>query len=104
MNTTNQPYVTVYDPTTGKIINPIIPASYDLEGNVKNSGTPYITTDKNRKERRNVLQKQRFYGESKNYHLTIVGTDKYKRFRQEIKMFNDKGKIVRKFIGHYILR
>lgn len=53
----------------------------------------------NRRERRFSLQKEKFHGESKNTHLTVVKTSplsfsKYKRQRQLIKLNNGSVKII----------
>jgi len=71
---------------------------YDKNGNVKNPiiGS-YISEFDNRKKRREKDQKSRFYGESKNYHLTVHGRFKYKRIKQiEKDKFGNK-----KIIEHY---
>jgi hypothetical protein len=45
----------------------------------------------NRKSERSHLHKNRFHGESKNVHLTVIGSAKYKRIVQLIT--NNKAKL-----------
>jgi hypothetical protein len=85
MKARNVPYVKKYD-TDGKVINPVIGA--------------YIHEYDNRKKRRIVMQKARFYGESKNVHLTIIKGARFLRLKQI--EFDKKG--FRKTIEHYIPR
>ena len=62
--------------------------------------TGYPTIGSNRQRRRERIQKDRFCGESKNDHLTVIGSSgKYRRRRQLIKLKNGKFKT----IGHYDL-
>lgn len=80
----NQPYVMQFN-ETGILINPINGA--------------YISSGLNRKQRRDHLQKDRFCGNSKNYHLTIVKTAKFKRVKQYVRdLATDKIKV----IEHYL--
>jgi len=79
----NVPYVKKYN-ENGQVTNPI-------KGN-------YISEFPNRKERREDLQKHRFYGESKNLHLTVKGAFKFIRLKQV--EFTKKGKL--KIIEHYL--
>ena len=58
----------------------------------------YVSTLPNRKQRRAHLQKDRFHGESKNHHLTVLKIDKYLRHRQKITLKD--GSV--KFVLHYI--
>lgn len=53
----------------------------------------------NRRQRRMELKKQKFHGESKNTHLTVIKTgelsfSKYKREKQFIKLKNGKVKVI----------
>ncbi|MCK9430042.1 MAG: hypothetical protein M0R17_08570 [Candidatus Omnitrophica bacterium] len=82
---TNTPYVKKYD-KDGQLTNPI-------EGN-------FINEFPNRRSRHELKQTYRFYGESKNYHLTVKGILKYHRVKQIVvdKKIGDK-----KIIEHYIL-
>lgn len=81
----NKPYVKECD-ENGVILNPIIGS--------------YKTKFANRKSRRSHLQKERFYGESKNFHLTVIGNRRYTRKRQMVS--NGNGGF--KFIEHYLER
>lgn len=83
---TNEPYVKKYD-KLGECINPI--------------PTGLFHNHPNRKTRREPLQKNRFYGNSKNFHLTVTPTAKYKRF---IQFSFDKEIGKDKRILHYIER
>ena len=75
----NTPYVKQYN-ELGQVANPI----------EKN----YMSMDPNRKQRRQPLQKDRFHGESKNFHLTVTLMGRYRRVRQVIGS---------KTILHYVL-
>lgn len=79
----NVPYVKKYD-ENGRVTNPI-------KGSL-------ISEFPNRKERREELQKHRFYGESKNLHLTVKGAFKYLRLKQI--EFTKQGQ--KKVIEHYL--
>lgn len=79
----NVPYVKAYD-NNGFLANPII------EG--------YMSNFPNRKQRRKIKQKNRFYGESKNFHLTTTGKYAFRRIKQ-ISFDKDGDK---KTIFHYI--
>jgi hypothetical protein len=81
---TNIPYIKQFD-ANGNIINPITRENL------------YINNGSNRRQRSEIVQPQRFHGESKNHHLTVLGLDKYERKRQ---LINVKGII--KIIEHYI--
>ena len=81
----NTPYVKEYD-ENGVVLNPIIGS--------------YKTESANRQNRRSHLQKDRFYGESKNFHLTVVGRKRYTRKKQRVS--NGNGGF--KFIEHYLER
>lgn len=59
----------------------------------------YISEFPNRRERREYMQKKRLHGESKNHHLTVLPTGKYRRVRQF--EYDKKGNF--KVIEHYIL-
>jgi hypothetical protein len=81
----NTTYVKKFD-ENGVLTNPI-PSGYGHVGS-------------NRKARRKYLQKDRFVGQSKNHHLTVVGTvGKYHRRTQFIHLSNGKVKT----INHYDL-
>lgn len=72
----------------------------------KEDGTPieisgYKNHHPNRKERRIPLQKYRFYGESKNKHLTLIKIAKYHRVKQNV--LDKQGKLI-KTIEHYLLK
>lgn len=54
-----------------------------------------------RAQRRSHLHKNRFHGESKNVHLTVTQTAKYKRRTQLVELFDDNGNVKRKNILHY---
>jgi hypothetical protein len=69
----NVPYVKKYN-EFGEIANPIEKS--------------YVGLYPTRKQRREKLQKNRFHGESKNHHLTVLKTGKYRRVRQVIKLKN----------------
>ena len=84
----NVPYVKKYD-ENGVVTNPIR-GSYMSEG-------------KNRAERRQELQKHRFHGESKNCHLTVVKTQKYKRVRQAIKCKDKKGNYLEQLLKKFAI-
>lgn len=79
----NTPYIKKFD-DEGKLLNPI-----------KGS---YINTLPNRHERRK--KPVRFHGESKNFHLTVIENNKYKRVKQTI---IDKKTGKKKIIEHYLL-
>lgn len=79
----NIPYVKQFD-NNGVLLNPI-----------KGS---YLSEFHNRRARRE--KSTRFYGESKNYHLTVTGTIKYLRLKQY--EFDKEGN--KKVIEHYILK
>jgi hypothetical protein len=81
----NTTYVKQFD-ENGVLTNPI-PNGYGHVGS-------------NRKARRKYLQKDRFVGQSKNHHLTIVGTvGKYRRRTQVIHLPDS----TTKNINHYDL-
>ena len=87
----NKPYVKQYN-EKGIITNPLT--------------EDYLNEDKNRRERRSILAKKRFHGESKNYHLSVMPNAKYHRVRQLIECRDPKteeltGEI--RTIEHYIL-
>lgn len=82
----NKPYVKMYD-KNGIIKNPI--------------KTGYLHDFENRRERRSLLHKKRFFGNGKNIHLTVIKLSKYLRFRQYL--FDDETGMV-KTIEHYIER
>ena len=77
----NTPYVKQFD-SKGKLLNP-------FDG-------IYLNEFPNRQKRHEKVK--RFYGESKNYHLTVVKTHRFKRFRQII--FKKDG--TKKIIEHYL--
>lgn len=81
----NKPYVKNYD-KNGNLTNPIEKS--------------YVSMEPNREARRMHLQKNKLHGESGNEHLTVVGTTKYKRYRQLIKLSGSKKN---KTIDHYRL-
>jgi len=85
----NVPYVKQFD-KNGVITNPIIGS--------------YISEGENRATRRKIKQKQRFYGESKNHHLTVVKSLKYRRVKQLIECKDKKGKYTGEIrvIEHYL--
>ncbi len=85
----NTPYVKQFD-ENGKVTNPI-----------KGS---YLHEFENREERRAKLQKDRFHGESKNHHLTVAKSSKYKRVRQVINCEDKHGVTTgeRRVIEHYV--
>lgn len=75
---------------------------YDNFGNVKNPiKTGYFHNDQNRKERRKPLQKNRFFGNGKNFPLTVTPNAKYLR---HIQIVSDKKIYKIKKILHYIER
>ena len=79
----NIPYVKKFD-NFGDLVNPI------------ESG--YFSSEPNRKQRREYMNRPRFHGESNNYHLTVFGGAKYKRVVQlELDKNGNK-----KRIEHYI--
>lgn len=82
----NTSYVKQYD-ANGRVINPIVG---DL-----------IHQFPNRRQRKQSLKKQRFYGESKNTHLTVSGNVKFFRVKQIIKL---KLNGIKKTIEHYVLK
>ena len=59
----------------------------------------YTTGASERRSRRALIQKQRFFGNGKNHPLTVMATGKYLRVRQVVMK---KGKKVT--IEHYILQ
>lgn len=81
----NVPYKKRFE-KDGRLQNPII--------------KEFINRFPNRRERRKENQKFRFYGESKNYSLTVNGVGKYKR----VKQFEKDKKGNAKVIEHYILQ
>lgn len=81
----NTPYVKVYD-SNGNVSNPIVGS--------------YPSLAPNRKQRRAIKQKNRFYGESKNYHLTCDGINSYARIKQY--SINKEGN--KKVVLHYLVR
>ena len=78
----NEPYVKKYD-ESGTLLNPI--------------DRIYKNEFPNRREKRK--KDKRFMGNGRNYSLTIVGTMRYRRLAQAIKV-GDKIKI----IYHYLLK
>lgn len=66
-NQINTPYVKQFD-SNGTLLNPIT-------GKLTNNFP-------NRKQRRQIKQKNRFYGESKNVHLTCEGKYAFLRVKQ----------------------
>lgn len=64
----NIPYIKEYK--DGKLINPIT--------------SIYASVLPNRKARREAMRTPRFFGNGKNYSLTVTRTNKYKRFVQLI--------------------
>lgn len=63
----------------------------------------YAHSGLNRKQRRLSLQKQRFCGESKNFHLVVSPMGVYYKVRQQIVVKrNMYGNPVVKTIEHYI--
>jgi hypothetical protein len=88
----NEPYVQSYE-ENGVLLNPITKEN------------PYLHQNENRKQRRKELQKFRFHGNGKNYHLTVVKTAKYVRSKQVVFCRDKKtGKLTgkRKVIEHYL--
>ncbi len=81
----NTPYVKTYS-DDGLLANPI-------KGN-------YLHNSPNRRQRRQIKQKNRFYGESKNYHLTCDGINSYARIKQY--SINKEGN--KKVVLHYLVR
>jgi hypothetical protein len=59
-----------------------------------------IEIKRNRQTKRRDQQKSRFYGESKNYHLTITPQGRYRRRKQIINMEDGE----RRVIEHYDLK
>ena len=84
-NQINAPYVKQFD-SNGTLLNPI-------KGSL-------VSNFPNRKQRRQIKQKNRFYGESKNFHLTCDGEYAFLRHKQ---LENDK-EGNKKTILHYIVR
>lgn len=81
----NKPYVKAYG-SDGLLANPI-----------KGS---YLHSSPNRKQRRRIKQKNRFHGESKNFHLTCEGEYSFARVKQhETDREGNK-----KAILHYLVR
>lgn len=86
----NLPYVKEYD-KDGIVTNPI-------------NGS-YEHKFQNRSDRKKLLKKVRFYGESKNYHLTVTKISRHRRFKQIINCIDPKTKKLtgeRRVIEHYI--
>lgn len=81
----NTPYVKKYD-KNGNVTNPIKHGLFHQEPN--------------REARRKELKAYRFYGNGKNYHLTIFKNAKYKRVRQIA--ITKKGEV--NVIEHYVLQ
>jgi hypothetical protein len=79
----NIPYKKQYD-QNGTLLNPIIAA--------------YLHPFPNRRKRNE--EQPRFYGESKNHHLTIVKTAKFLRHKQIVKLKDGSTKT----IHHYLLQ
>jgi hypothetical protein len=79
----NSPYIKQYN-ENGEVVNHINEA--------------YITNFPNRRERNK--KEPRFYGESKNHHLTIVKTAKFLRHKQIVKLKDGSTKT----IHHYLLQ
>lgn len=79
----NTPYIKHFD-ENGVLKNPIIGS--------------YLNHFQNRRKRRQ--RPERFYGESKNHHLTVGESSKYLRVRQIERDENGK----RKTIEHYLLQ
>lgn len=84
----NQPYVKQYN-DQGKLINPIV-GTYKSE----------FPTRSERRQEMSLINNRPFVGNSKNHHLTVMKTAKYKRVRQET-IDRETGK--KKFIEHYLL-
>ena len=80
----NTPYVKQFN-SDGEVINPI----------KKN----YLSPEPNRRARRAHKNQAPFYGESKNYHLSVLASVKYRRLKQIEKDKNGN----RKVIEHYLL-
>lgn len=80
----NKPYVKQYD-QNGNVTNPI--------------DHFYPNLFRNRKMRRDSARKEQFYGNSKNFHLTVLGISKYKRVKQT--EFDKNGN--KKTIFHYLI-
>ena len=60
-----------------------------------------------RQQKRTHLHKNRFHGESKNVHLTVIGRTKYKRIIQLItnnkaKLKDDDGNLVKDIAGNQL--
>jgi len=81
----NTPYVKTYS-DDGLLANPI-------KGN-------YLHNSPNRRQRRQIKQKNRFHGESKNFHLTCDGKYSFARVNQ--RETNKEGS--KKVILHYLVR
>ena len=83
-----------------KSINAPYIKNLDENGNCTNPITKggYFSKGKNRKERRSENQKDRFVGNGKNYHITVIGRYKFVRILQVIR--DKAGKF--KSIFHYI--
>jgi hypothetical protein len=80
---------------------------YNKEGDVANPISAIYEHDfPNRRERREKLNQVRFHGESKNFHLTVVRTVKFHRWRQFIALKDKKGRYTGevKTIEHYLPR
>jgi len=84
----NKPYVKIYD-SNGKVKNEI----------TKNN--PYITEGDNRRERREYMNEPRFIGNGKNYHLTVINKEKFKRVLQKV-YYNIRKNLPFVNIEHYI--
>lgn len=53
------------------------------------------------------MQKQRFHGNGKNYHLTVLKTGKYRRLKQVINCVDHKTKELTgevRIIEHYLTK
>jgi len=81
----NTPYVKTYS-DDGLLANPI-------KGN-------YLHNSPNRRQRRQIKQKNRFHGESKNFHLTCEGKYSFARVKQH--ETDKEGN--KKVILHYLVR
>ncbi len=68
-------------------------------GEIRKVQYPILSLFPNRAARRSGKKSQRFYGESKNHHLTVTKDAKYLRFKQHELDKNGN----RKVIEHYIL-
>lgn len=85
----NTPYVKQFD-KNGTLLNPI--------------KTKLLHDLPNRRQRRESLQKHRFFGNGKNIPLTVLNTGKYLRMIQTIVVRDKKTKefVQTKRIEHYV--